>query len=209
MKKYLFLILWLLGLLALSTAPTYAAISFVNVSTSTISGSSANVTTTISVLQGGLLVLSCRHGSTFVPPTSATDTIDFASSVNNSAEIVSQYTGVASSSPFDVGAKVGSNVSAASNAAGPFTTTRANEIIIGMADSESAILTPGSGYTGVGLTTAGGGPNQDLQEYKVVTSTVTASTTFSQNPASGWLIVAGTFIAAPTSTQDALFFAGD
>lgn len=73
MKKLLIITsaIFLLGL----THNAHAAIAFVSTSTAGGTAAATTATTSINTISGNLLSVECRHGTTFVNPTSVTDTI--------------------------------------------------------------------------------------------------------------------------------------
>src|SRR5713101_4869094 len=80
------------GLIFVVPSVATAAISFVSSSTSQATGAATQSTSTINTTSGNLLVVGCRHGTTFVAPTNVTDTIgdtftqfSFASDSNDGA----------------------------------------------------------------------------------------------------------------------------
>lgn len=57
------------------STPAHAAIAFVSTSTAGGVAAATTATTSINTISGNLLSVECRHGTTFVNPTSVTDTI--------------------------------------------------------------------------------------------------------------------------------------
>ena len=103
---------------------------------------------------------------------------------------IAEYSGIASSSPFDGGA--GTHNAAATATSGAITTTNANDLLVGADLTIEFTLGPGSGFTSRMMTV----PDGDILEDRVVTS------------AGSYAATAGIAASAPTIMQIAAFKAG-
>jgi hypothetical protein len=100
MKKFLLASLGIVASLLL-TQQAFAAIALVNSSLTANNAAGTNVTSSLSITTGNLIVLSCRHGTTFVSPSNVTDTIgnvftDFAIASNSASGAIDGYWAISS-----------------------------------------------------------------------------------------------------------------
>jgi hypothetical protein len=147
------------------------------------------------------------YAANIVAATAGANTVTVTwNTAPNAADVrIAEYSGCATSNPFDVGTSGSGTGTTAS--AGPITTTAANEVLVG-AGMTQGILTAGTGYTSR-IVTTGSNAVGDILEDEIVTSINNYSATATQ--ASGpWVFQIAAFSvtsigSAPTPTNQ--FFA--
>jgi hypothetical protein len=103
---------------------------------------------------------------------------------------IAEYSGLATSSPFDVGSSGTGN--SASPSVGPITTTAANEVLVG-AGMNTNVLSAGAGYTSR-IVTAN---DFDLLEDDIVTSAGSYTCTAGISASGPWVLQVAAFSATP------------